>query len=177
MACEHVERWMMEALDGEIGSEERADLDDHLARCGACRATWDRLQAVEGILTAAPVAPPPPGFVGRVLGRVDRSRRVRRTALGALALLAGTTAVAALCLGPWLWDLQALFPWLWVGGTVVERFVEVASTLLRPLWLTAGALLLPALILAVCGLTAALGVHLLWWYLVRRLQPMSYVRR
>jgi anti-sigma factor RsiW len=181
MRCEQALKGMAEALDGELSPDRQAALEDHLARCADCRAEWDRWQAVERLLREAPITPPPAGFAGRVLARLDWRRRVRRAALGGLALAAGTAIVAFLAVAPAIWTLPDLAGGLLAlsrtGPVLLTHLADAAGVLLNSLWLTVGALALPAAPMALCGLTVALVGGLVWLGLIRWLQPVRVTVR
>ena len=179
MCCERMSEWMMLALDGELGPTERVALEDHLARCPTCWLEWQRLQALEQVLRAAPLVPAPLGFTGRTLARLDRRRRVGRLALGGLALTAGMTAVVAMSVAPTLRDLPVMAGSLLTlsraGAVLAVSLLDVARSVLDSLWLSLGALVLPTASLALCGLCMAMLAGLLWLTLVRRLRPATIV--
>jgi len=174
MKCEQARAWMAQALDGDLTAEDRARLNDHLDRCTACLTEWERLQAVERLLGGAPMVRPPVGFVGRTMARLDRRRRLQRMLLGGAALAFGAAAAASLTLIPTLWSLSdlgdSLIAFASVGDALVARLVGAVGTMLNSLWLTLGALALPAASLALCGFTMAVLANLLWLTLVRRLR-------
>lgn len=180
MSCDVLCEQMMQALDGEL---EAAALDEHLAGCADCRAEWARLQALERLLTAVPLAAPPPGFVGRTLARVDRRRRFRRSLLGSLALAAGAAVVAFLLFSPALSTLLGYaggLPMLArMAALSLARLADAAGTFAGSLYLTLGALALPAASLALCSFCLILVAGLLWLHLIRRLQPaqVAWLRR
>jgi predicted anti-sigma-YlaC factor YlaD len=95
MNCKQSEAWMMEALDGALLASDTRRLMAHLEGCSRCRVEWQALNALEGVLTNAPVRSPEPGFPGRVEARIARFEAQRRTLIGGLILLG---AAAALCL-------------------------------------------------------------------------------
>ncbi|HHS98546.1 MAG TPA: hypothetical protein ENK08_11775 [Chloroflexi bacterium] len=175
MKCEQARSLMMAYLDGEPVDQEA--LADHIARCPECREAWERLRAVERLLREAPVASAPTGFAGRVLARVDRRRRVRRTVLGSLTLIIATAAGGILGLGAAVWSLSGLFQFLDLllraAPTLIPRLADVAGTLLRSLCLTVDALTAWLLLLAICGLVAAVAANWVWWRVVRRVQAAA----
>lgn len=59
MTCETALELMSAALDGELTADEQAQLDEHLAQCGPCRALFDDLTAIHGACDDWEVAPPP----------------------------------------------------------------------------------------------------------------------
>ena len=174
MECERALEWMMQTLDGEPDPAGQAALEDHLSRCTDCRVEWERLQALEQLLRQDPMVQPPAGFAGRVMAHLDRRRRVRRVALGGLALGLGTVVAVGLLIGPSLAllpslpsELAALFE---AGKVLLPCLGEAALTFLNSLWVTASALIVPAVPLALCGLILALTANLVWLGLIRRLQ-------
>lgn len=175
MGCDRVREWMMQELDGDLGSAQRVELEAHLAGCASCQAEWGRLQELERLLKGAPAVRPSAGFVGRVLARVDRRRQFRQVALGGLALAAGAAAVTFLSIAPAVWTLPSMsgdLLTLWRGESLaVTRLMGAVATLLDSLRLTTGALVLPAAPLLLCGVVLALTMALLWLRLIQRLQP------
>jgi len=95
MGCGQSETWMMDALDGALAASDRQRLMAHVQTCADCRAGWEALGALEGLLASAPLRLPAPGFPGRVDARIARFESQRRTLVGGLILLG---AAAALCL-------------------------------------------------------------------------------
>jgi hypothetical protein len=87
--------WMMDALDGRLAPSDRQRLTAHMEACSQCRADWEALNALEGMLTSPAMAFPAPGFVDRVEARLAHLEAQRRTLVGGLILLG---AAAALCL-------------------------------------------------------------------------------
>ena len=177
MRSEHGLELMMEALDGELPPDGRAELEAHLEQCADCREEWVQLQALEQLLRASPAAHPPVGFAGRIMARVDRRRRYRRALLGGLGLAAGALVAASLVFLPLLWSLPGapvdLPPLVRTWGMLTARLVDVAGTVLNSLWLTASALALPVAAVSLCALATALVASPLWLALVRRLRPAA----
>jgi anti-sigma factor RsiW len=172
---------MMQALDGDLGSVGQAALDDHLAHCDGCQLEWAQLRAVEEMLREAPMARPPAGFGGRVLVRIDRRRRFPRLAFGGFSMAAGAALVVLLAVAPALLSLfggtsgsLTLYRAL---GLMLTNLVDAMHTVFRSYYLTLGALTIPALSFSLCGLTLALVSGLMWFYLVRRLQPVTVFAR
>jgi predicted anti-sigma-YlaC factor YlaD len=50
MACGRFRELMMASIDGEIGAEERAKLESHLAECTKCRREFDELARVSRLV-------------------------------------------------------------------------------------------------------------------------------
>lgn len=182
MASDQVREWMMQSLDGELDPAGQAAMDEHMVHCADCRAEWEQLQALESLLTAAPMAAPLPGLPGRVLARVDRRRRFRRGLLGSLAFSTGAALVALLFFSPALSLLGyagGLPTLARMAALSLTRLADAAGTLVNSLYLTLGALVIPAAPLALCSLSLTLVAGLLWLHLVRRLHPaqVMLVRR
>lgn len=177
MGCDRAREWMMQELDGDLGSAQRVELETHLAGCVSCQAEWGRLQELERLLKGAPTVGPSVGFMGRVLARVDRRRRFRQLALGGLALATGAAAATFLSIAPAVWTLPCIsgdLLTLWRGeGLVIIRLAGAVETLLHSLRLTTGALVLPAAPLLLCCVVLALTMGLLWLRLIQRLQAVS----
>jgi anti-sigma factor RsiW len=180
MECDRALEWMMRALDGELDPAGRTRLEEHLAGCVDCRAEWDRLQALERVLREAPLVPAPAGFAGRTMARIDRRRQVWRVALGGFVLGLGTLVATVLALGPSVLSAGALIgefaPLFEAGRLLALRMGETLLSFAGSLWVTAGALIVPLMPLALCGLFLALVANLTWLGLVRRLHSAPMAR-
>lgn len=176
MECSEALERMMLALDEELPPEARRMLESHLEACAPCRAQWERLQRVEQVLQGAPLVVPPPGFVGRVMARVDRRRARRRSVLGGLALATGAAVVILIGLLPILWmapSVANFLTFLVHGGDILLGCLVGATRLfLDSLHLLLGVLLSLTLPLAFCNLLLALALGTLWLGLFRRWQPI-----
>lgn len=134
----HPDYWMLmsEALDGVLTPADQARLEDHLARCEACRARWQVWQALDARLHAMPMAEPPAQLATQVAARLHHLERHRRArllvglgGLAALVWLVGLIGLAGL-LGTVMvlrWDqfmhtLQTLVT-LWTGLVLVGRAI------------------------------------------------------
>jgi anti-sigma factor (TIGR02949 family) len=94
MNCEESDRFLDAYLDGELEPDKRAELDQHLAGCPECKQKLDRSRQLREFFTAnAPHYSAPPELKGKVLARLEATRRsnivalVRRPWLYAAALL------------------------------------------------------------------------------------------
>ena len=90
-------RWMMEReMDGEARAGERDFLKSHTKACSRCRTLLeDNRRRLEQI-ASSPLPSAPEGFAERVisgLGRRERVRPLRRTALAAGLALAASVAI------------------------------------------------------------------------------------
>ncbi|MCI0588314.1 MAG: zf-HC2 domain-containing protein, partial [Planctomycetes bacterium] len=98
MNCPQARADLHERIDGSLGVQEAADLEDHLARCGSCRSAQAGLESALAILRDAPRLRTPASFEDQVL---DRVRAERASARRLLPLHAAAVALAALA-GTWL---------------------------------------------------------------------------
>jgi anti-sigma factor RsiW len=62
---------MSVALDDEATPAEQQRLRDHLRTCAACAGVWERWQAVDRRLEAAPLMIPSPSFADTVMARIE----------------------------------------------------------------------------------------------------------
>jgi anti-sigma factor RsiW len=82
-------------LDDELSGPEAAQVEAHLAVCGACNAELDDLGAARRMLRDLPPVPAPPGFTR---GLVERRRRAVRRGTGLMLAAASIAVVAGLAL-------------------------------------------------------------------------------
>jgi len=69
---------MSVALDNEATPDELQRLREHLRTCNACADVWERWQAVDRRLDAAPLAVPEFAFTDRVMARIEAQSAKRR---------------------------------------------------------------------------------------------------
>lgn len=90
MECERTRQWVSAALDSELSPFERAIVQGHLARCGACASFEERVSAV----TAAVRSARPERMSGSV--RLPARRRAAwRTTAGVARLGSVAAAIAS----------------------------------------------------------------------------------
>jgi hypothetical protein len=96
---------------GALGPAERAEFEQHLATCPACRESVTQLAVLPGLLgrlhpdTVLPQVAAPPDVLPRVLGVIRARRRAQRRALSvAAACVAVATTAAAVAVGVQLYD-------------------------------------------------------------------------
>jgi anti-sigma factor (TIGR02949 family) len=101
MNCDEADRFLDAYLDGELEPDKRAELEQHLAGCPECKQKLDQLRQLREFFTAsAPHYPAPPELKGKVVARLEVTRRsnliamVRRPWLYAAALLIVSLALA-----------------------------------------------------------------------------------
>lgn len=75
----HVEREILSALlDGELDTDHRRYVHEHLQACDACREVAEEFGAIKGVVSELPRLIAPESFVSRALAPPAR-RSVRRT--------------------------------------------------------------------------------------------------
>jgi anti-sigma factor RsiW len=79
MSTEHdrITERLSEFLDGELDARERAEVEQHLASCAACRQIAGELRAVMARAATLPDAPPAQDLWVGIASRIDDSRVVR----------------------------------------------------------------------------------------------------
>jgi len=103
---------MSVALDDEATPAEQQHLRDHLRTCAECAGVWERWQAVDRRLDAAPRMIPSAGFAGMVMARIEaqslKPQRARRlnSRLVAVLLAAGLLLALALTGSLLYWGAQ-----------------------------------------------------------------------
>lgn len=131
MTTRHYATELSDYLDGDLGPEERAELEAHLADCPACAGTLAELRIVVDAAARAPELPPEhdlwPGIEARLSPRSERRDRVidlasrRRVIMTVPQLLAAGLALILFSAGA---------VWLAVGGrgeTSAESAVALTS--------------------------------------------------
>jgi len=141
--CEICREEMHRALDGELGPEERARFEEHLAACPACRRDYEALTRAVAAFEAAPRLEPSAAFAAGVMRRVRlaEARRARARRFFAWATAGATAAVAAGSIAFWGRVFRSAlgattFSWLTDvvrvvanGWTVVRAFAAPAAVL------------------------------------------------
>lgn len=88
--CEHFQALMSGLLDGELGPDESAELEGHLAACGACKAEFDTMKRLVSATSALRVEAPPDEvwdtFLEGVYNRLERRTGWIVFILGVVAL-------------------------------------------------------------------------------------------
>jgi len=80
MACDQHLTWIQEKVDGTIGSIRRAQLDQHLDECAACRALYEDLQRIHDAAADLPALAPPDRAWLQIAGRLRLVGRIREDA-------------------------------------------------------------------------------------------------
>ena len=145
METEEIYTLMMEALDGELSEGDLAELEFHLRARPDLAREWQALQAIDSLLSHAPVLNPAEGFARRTVARLPAARQ--RLWIGIivylLLLASGIVPVAALA-----WAALRLVPTF--SPTVLLRTLWRAATELADL----GATILNALLNGAAELVA-----------------------
>ena len=93
---------MSAALDDEATPAEQQHLRDHLRTCAECAGVWERWQAVDRRLDAAPLMLPSLGFADTVMARIEaqalKPQRARWLNSWLVAVLLAAGLVLALAL-------------------------------------------------------------------------------
>jgi hypothetical protein len=76
MTCEQHLTWIQEKVDGTIGSIRRAQLDQHLDECAACRALYGDLQRIHDAAANLPALAPPDHAWLQIAGRLRQEGRI-----------------------------------------------------------------------------------------------------
>lgn len=131
MHCHDAREWLIDALYGELPGELEARLESHQeAGCEACRAEWDRLQALATALDGWTAPPPPAGLTERVLARLARKRA--ETAERRLPAVRPEQAIAALLSGA----VAAGISLFLVSGSIPRWLSPLEMGLVGVLWAT-----------------------------------------
>jgi predicted anti-sigma-YlaC factor YlaD len=174
MQCKQASEMMSLQLDGRLGDTEVPLLDAHLAECEACRAEWQSLQALDSLLASAVTMEAPVRVRVQVMTRLERRDKARRAIIGGTALTLGTVALALLLMAPvllGLLDAVGIAPALIRGGpTTLLHLLGAGETLGRTYIGLIGSLIIPLVILGLCGMTSALALNGLWIGAMRRLR-------
>jgi anti-sigma factor RsiW len=135
---------MMDALDGELASNRKQDLEAHLRACPECTREWQALVAIDRLFRHTPALSPAVGFAQRTIARLP-NRRVRVWAISAiygLVLLSGLipvllTILAITRLGPVLSQpalvqsvIQSIQTTMQVSGTIISALLNGAGEMI-----------------------------------------------
>jgi predicted anti-sigma-YlaC factor YlaD len=174
MQCKQASEMMSMRLDGRLGSKEAALLDAHLAECKVCQAEWQSLQALDSLLASTAAIEAPVRVRVQVMTRLERRDKARRAIIGGTMLTLGTVALALLLMAPALLGLlqaTGIAPALIRGGpTTLLHLLGAGETLGRTYIGLIGSLIIPLVILGLCGITSALALNGLWIGALHRLR-------
>ncbi|MCP4420742.1 MAG: hypothetical protein GY805_29385 [Chloroflexi bacterium] len=91
---------MMDALDGELVSEQQAELESHLRACPNCRQEWQAIMAIDTLFRQAPMLSPAAGFTQRTVARLP-NRRARLWAISVIYVLLLLSGILPILLLVW----------------------------------------------------------------------------
>ena len=80
MTCAQYLPWIQEKVEGTIGPIRRAELDQHLDGCAACRALYEDLQRIHDAAASLPALAPPDRVWLQIAGRLRQEGRIREDA-------------------------------------------------------------------------------------------------
>jgi hypothetical protein len=112
---EEMTELMSLALDGLLGPDDQRRLRLHLAACSDCQAEWEAMQQVAGLFARDPMAGPPLGFSIRVERRLNEKTRMRRRAVGGLAVLTSSLSLAGATVGAAMLLVLGVLAWRHYG--------------------------------------------------------------
>jgi anti-sigma factor (TIGR02949 family) len=70
IACDEIRRALVEYMDGDLTPDQRAEIDQHLQNCEHCRAIYDGVRNVVGLVGAHGMIELPKGFSERLRARL-----------------------------------------------------------------------------------------------------------
>ena len=91
---------MMDALDGELASEQQAELESHLRACPPCRREWQAILAIDTLFRQAPMLSPAAGFTQRTVALLP-NRRARLWAISIIYVLLLLSGLLPMLLVVW----------------------------------------------------------------------------
>lgn len=112
--CDHCQRLLVGLLDGELTGDESREVNEHLIRCAACRATHERLRETTGQLQALSYQEPGDAVLAQVW-RSPYSRATRQASL--FLIIAGYLLVVG----------YGLYEFLTSGGEELPAKLGVAA--------------------------------------------------
>jgi anti-sigma factor RsiW len=176
--------WLNLEAEGDLGRDERARLDEHLASCPECRSEREELQALDGLLRRAAI-PVRADFRGAVMSALPtagweaRSPRAWRFT-AAVILLLGSLATALMVAGPGAGPAPSSLGALFAVGGMLRASVVAGAGLLGASWKGMG-LILDRLIASPVSLGAfgflVLALNLFLFSLIRRRKPARAMAR
>jgi anti-sigma factor RsiW len=176
--------WLNSDTEGDLGRDERARLDEHLASCPDCRREREELQALDTLLRGVAI-PVRADFQASVMSALPtagweaRSPRAWRfTAL--VILMLGSLATALMIAGPGAGPAPSGLGALFAVGGMLRASVVAGAGLLGASWKGMG-LILDRLIASPVSLGAfgflVLALNLFLFSLIRRRKPAGVMAR
>ena len=108
--------------DGELSDAARAGMEEHLARCPACRAELNRLRALSHMLAAADEPAMPPAAMKRFHKAVDAMPMIELAHIAEVFGAAAASILVACC----LWLLHARSSGVTSGQIPIWETVAIA---------------------------------------------------
>lgn len=136
---------MMEALDGELTTDRRSELEVHLRACPSCTREWQALLAIDRLFRQTPALGPAADFTQRTLARLP-DRRYRVWVISIVYLLLLLSGALPLLIGVWV--VSNLGPMLSQPTLVrslvqsVDKALQVTGTVLTALLSSLGEFIL-----------------------------------
>ncbi len=100
MEHERVYMLMMDALDGELATEQQAEMESHLRACPACRQEWQAILTIDTLFRQTPMLSPAAGFTQRTVARLP-NRRARLWAISVIYVLLLLSGILPILLVVW----------------------------------------------------------------------------
>ncbi len=91
---------MMDALDGELATEQQTELESHLRACPDCRREWQAILAIDTLFRQAPMLSPAAGFTQRTVAMLP-NRRARLWAISIIYVLLLLSGILPILLVVW----------------------------------------------------------------------------
>jgi hypothetical protein len=166
---------MMDALDGELAEDGRAELESHLRACPRCLREWQALSTIDALFRQTPALRPATDFVQRTIALLP-DRRLRLWTMGVMYLFLLLSGIIPLLIGAIVYTLlRPAFsqPTVWESLLQsVEKIFQVMGTVLNALFISAGEFIgqNPA---ALGWLLVMIGIVSLWGGIFRQavIQP------
>lgn len=174
MDCGQASKIMQEGLDGLLDTAGMLRLEEHLAGCARCRSEWHRLQLLDSLFASAQMTPAPPYLRARVIARIEKRERTRRTVLAFTALAFGSITLIIMLIVPVLLNLLS------TAGATTALLSGGPATLGQLLnFVKALGRITPLLLDKIASPFAALGLcsMLMAWGLNRLLSGLSQVSK
>jgi len=99
MKCKEATYLLSEYLDGQLGPEETARLEEHLARCSKCREQYEDLKNYQALISSLETKKAPDNLEQEVLGKLASSEQVSPVKKMTIPLWVKTVAAAAIIIG------------------------------------------------------------------------------
>ncbi len=84
MKCAKVRRMLSLVLDNEAPIAVMAQVEEHIARCAACRREFEELKAVKRLLTSVPAPEMPPYLTAKTIARLREAEKSYRPVVSVL---------------------------------------------------------------------------------------------